>query len=349
VHRDIKPANILLENGVERVLITDFGLARAVDDASFTRSCFIAGTPEYMAPEQANGEFVDHRTDLFSLGSVLYALCTGQSPFRRETTMAVLRLICEGQCRRIREINPVIPDWLERIVERLHAKNPAERFQSAGEVAELLKQWLDYNEQPLLHPRPRYPSRRWNGFAYIPKRILNRAFWAAASTALLLITFFAVTEITGITNMTQRLADGNGSDASRPPNRVAVETQVGTSHTEQKPNRTATAQGDLFADRIGGLWEQVQGLQRAMSSGGVSELPPDAIAGVRSQLAELQAELPEYRRSAEQERLEHIGSAIDQLNQPSPRPENSGGIDAQLMEIDSGIEQLNQDLYRNFP
>ncbi len=106
VHRDIKPANILLENGKERVLITDFGLARAVDDASFTRSCFIAGTPEYMAPEQANGEFVDHRTDLFSLGSVMYALCTGQSPFRRETTMAVLRQICEGQCRPIREINP---------------------------------------------------------------------------------------------------------------------------------------------------------------------------------------------------------------------------------------------------
>ena len=78
VHRDIKPANILLENGVERVLITDFGLARAVDDASFTRSCFIAGTPEYMAPEQANGESVDHRIDLFSLGSVMYAMCTGQ-------------------------------------------------------------------------------------------------------------------------------------------------------------------------------------------------------------------------------------------------------------------------------
>src|SRR3972149_440185 len=105
VHRDIKPANILLENGKERVLITDFGLARAVDDASFTRSCFIIGTPEYMAPEQANGEFVDHRTDLFSLGSVMYALCAGQSPFRRETTMAVLRQICEGEYQAIRDIN----------------------------------------------------------------------------------------------------------------------------------------------------------------------------------------------------------------------------------------------------
>src|SRR5262249_48641709 len=76
IHRDIKPANILLENGFERVKITDFGLARAVDDASLTQSGVLAGTPMYMAPEQARGEALDHRADLFSLGSVLYALCT---------------------------------------------------------------------------------------------------------------------------------------------------------------------------------------------------------------------------------------------------------------------------------
>ena len=95
VHRDIKPANILLENGVERVRITDFGLARAVDDASQTQSGVIAGTPQYMAPEQARGEAVDARADLFSLGSVLYAMCTGHPPFRAETTLAVLRRICD--------------------------------------------------------------------------------------------------------------------------------------------------------------------------------------------------------------------------------------------------------------
>src|SRR5262249_12343089 len=72
IHRDIKPANILLENGIERVKISDFGLAHAVDEDSQVPSGFIAGTPAYMSPQQARGEQVDHRSDLYSLGTVLY-------------------------------------------------------------------------------------------------------------------------------------------------------------------------------------------------------------------------------------------------------------------------------------
>src|SRR3954470_30672 len=95
VHRDIKPANILLENGIERVKITDFGLARAVADASLTQSGVVAGTPPYMSPEQGRGEPVDQRADLFSLGSVLYAMCTGRPPFRADSSVAVLKRVCE--------------------------------------------------------------------------------------------------------------------------------------------------------------------------------------------------------------------------------------------------------------
>jgi len=161
VHRDVKPANILLENTVERVKITDFGLARAVDDASLTHSRFVAGTPQYMAPEQARGEAVDHRADLFSLGSVLYAMCTGHSPFRAESTLAVLRRISEDAPRPICQLNPEIPEWLCGIVERLLEKDPRDRFQSAGELAELLGQHLAHLQQPSavpMPPRARYRS-----------------------------------------------------------------------------------------------------------------------------------------------------------------------------------------------
>jgi WD40 repeat protein/serine/threonine protein kinase len=142
IHRDVKPANILLENGVERVRITDFGLARAVDDASLTQSGVIAGTPAYMSPEQANGARVDHRSDLFSLGSVLYALCTGHPPFRADTAMAVLRRVCDDTPRPIRDINPEIPEWLAAVIARLQAKDPGQRFATAAEVAALLSRRL---------------------------------------------------------------------------------------------------------------------------------------------------------------------------------------------------------------
>jgi regulation of enolase protein 1 (concanavalin A-like superfamily) len=142
VHRDIKPANILLENGVERVKISDFGLARSADDASVTQSGTVAGTPMYMSPEQANGEALDHRSDLFSLGSVLYVMCTGRPPFRATSTMAVMKRVCEDTPTPVQEVNPEIPDWLSDVITKLHAKKPGDRFQTAKEVAELLGQRL---------------------------------------------------------------------------------------------------------------------------------------------------------------------------------------------------------------
>ena len=154
VHRDVKPANILLADGVERVKLTDFGLARAADDASLTKTGIIAGTPQYMSPEQARGESVDQRSDLFSLGSVLYAMCTGRAPFRAETSYGVLRRVTDEEPRPIREINPDIPEWLCRIIARLMSKQPDDRFASAREVAELLEECLAHVQQPTAVPLP---------------------------------------------------------------------------------------------------------------------------------------------------------------------------------------------------
>ncbi|MCA9061849.1 MAG: serine/threonine protein kinase [Planctomycetaceae bacterium] len=154
VHRDVKPANILLERGVDRVVLTDFGLARASDDASLTRTGLIAGTPQYMSPEQARGELIDIRSDLFSLGSVMYAMATGRPPFRAETSYGILRRVVEEQPRAVTELNPEMPRWLERIIFRLLAKTPRDRFQTTQELAGVLERCLAHVRQPERNPLP---------------------------------------------------------------------------------------------------------------------------------------------------------------------------------------------------
>lgn len=138
IHRDIKPANILLEGGSQKVKITDFGLARAADDASISHSGVIAGTPMFMAPEQALGHQIDRRADLFSLGSVLYQMVSGRPPFRAPSTLAVLKRVVEESPRPIPQIVPETPPWLCDIISKLHAKNPDDRYQSARELADVL-------------------------------------------------------------------------------------------------------------------------------------------------------------------------------------------------------------------
>ncbi len=147
IHRDVKPANILLEAHASQpvgfgVKLTDFGLARAAEDVRLTQSGFVPGTPLYMAPEQARGEPIDHRADLFSLGSVLYAMCTGRPPFQGSAPYLVLKSVTEEQPTPISLINPEVPGWLVDIIDRLHAKRPEDRFQSAADVAEVLSRAL---------------------------------------------------------------------------------------------------------------------------------------------------------------------------------------------------------------
>lgn len=178
VHRDVKPANILLERGVERVMLTDFGLARAVDDATLTRSGLIAGTPHYMSPEQARGEGVDTRSDLFSLGSVLYAMTAGRPPFRAETAYGILRRVTDDAPRSIRELNPEIPDWFDGIVMRLLRKSADERFASADEIAQVLEDCLAHVLQPNAIPLPE--AARNLGLGKQPESIRKISILSAA-------------------------------------------------------------------------------------------------------------------------------------------------------------------------
>ncbi|HMO15929.1 MAG TPA: serine/threonine-protein kinase [Pirellulaceae bacterium] len=155
VHRDIKPANILLENDLSRAMITDFGLARAADDVAATQTGWLAGTPLYMSPEQAAGRDIDARSDLFSLGSVLYFLTTGRQPFRGESPLAVLRLIGESQPLAPHLVNADIPTEFSRTIMRLLEKDPRDRFGSAALLSEHLEQYLAHLQHPQTCPEPR--------------------------------------------------------------------------------------------------------------------------------------------------------------------------------------------------
>src|SRR5215471_7787554 len=191
IHRDIKPANILLENGVQRVKITDFGLARAAADAVLAEHGVIAGTPAYMAPCQARGEPPSERSDLFSLGAVLYIVCTGRPPFGGDTTPAVLKSVCEDTPRPIRSTRPDVPQGLCDLIDKLLAKDPRDRFGSAREVADLLTGQLARAQKALPPPSPSW--RRPLLFACLAVLLIGLAAFAA------------------VVKPWQRLAPGTGS------------------------------------------------------------------------------------------------------------------------------------------
>jgi formylglycine-generating enzyme required for sulfatase activity len=188
IHRDVKPANLLLERGGLRVKITDFGLARAADDASRTHSGVIAGTPMYMAPEQALGRPLDPRADLFSLGSVLYVMAAGRPPFRASGALAVLKRVAEDAPRPIREVIPEVPEWLCAIIAKLHAKDPADRYQTARELADVL---ADCEAQVAAHGRLRDFSRIPRG-TRPAARTFGRWKWAAAVLPVVALAAAAV-------------------------------------------------------------------------------------------------------------------------------------------------------------
>ena len=211
-HRDIKPSNVLLQNGIQRVQVTDFGLARATNDLDITRTGEVAGTPQYMSPEQAQGQLVDQRSDLFSLGSVMYAMCTGHSPFRASTPLASIRRVCDDEPRSLRENNPEIPNWLAAIIEKLLAKDPDDRFQSAAEVAELLSKCLSHLQDPGSTPFPGTipPLKRQPAKAARPQRP-----WLVAALILIAVgMMLGATEATGVTNVSGtvvRIVTGEGT------------------------------------------------------------------------------------------------------------------------------------------
>ena len=227
VHRDVKPANILLERGVDRALLTDFGLARAADDVAVTRSGIIAGTPQYMSPQQAQGLPIDARSDLFSLGSTLIAMATARPAFDGSTTYAVIHAITQHHPPSLRHENPEIPEWLDRYILTLIEKDPANRPPDAGTVAATLEKALAHVQQPTAFALPSVMTpaqpRHWRRQKHIAS----------------LLTLFAAAIVIAAT----------WRNATRPTKTTPVPTQQ-PSVSEHAPKVTPSRSIDQELDRL---------------------------------------------------------------------------------------------------
>src|SRR6516164_6470260 len=141
IHRDLKPHNIMLDkNG--RVYVMDFGIARSAYLPGMTQTGALIGTPEYMSPEQAKGEKLDERSDLFSLGVIFYELLAGNSPYYSDTPLATLWKRMQEKAKPLDEIDPTIPKPLSDIVAKALEIEPNDRFSSATEFAQHLESWI---------------------------------------------------------------------------------------------------------------------------------------------------------------------------------------------------------------
>jgi serine/threonine-protein kinase len=311
VHRDIKPANIMLENGIERVRITDFGLARAVGDASVTHSGAVAGTPQFMAPEQARGDAVDQRADLFSLGSTMYAMATGQAPFHGDSGLAVIRQVCDNSPRPICELNPDLPPWLDGIIRKLHAKDPAQRFQSAAEVADLLERCLAHVQKPDSFPLPSPARELARQVPSARSRLRHRAKWWVAG-----ITLAIATLTVGLYLVFGRVMIGNNSPDS---------DQSPEAGYKRAPRQQAEAYEleDNSPDEMGRLRERLKDFRQSLTAG------EEELSGVeaplelaRKRAVSIQRELAEDADPADpvQKQLETLRQQIARLREQIEGP-----------------------------
>ena len=182
IHRDVKPGNILLGRGVERAVLSDFGLAKVQSEATLTASGMIAGTPSYLSPEQASGGRIGPSGDLFSLGSVLWTMLTGEVPWAGLHPHAIVARIATGELPRPAEVSGKLPPWVWQLVDWLHQLDPQARPASAGELADLLNRCEQHMADPESNPLPQRlhtPAHR--------RPLVALRWWLAAAGGLLLV------------------------------------------------------------------------------------------------------------------------------------------------------------------
>lgn len=234
IHRDIKPANLWLEAPNGRVKILDFGLARGdKDDMGITQPGTILGTPSYMSPEQSRGEEADGRSDLFSLGCILYRLCTGRLPFSGPTVMSTLAALATKDPVPVAEVNPEIPPELAELAMRLLAKPREDRPASAQTVLQELQAILQQNSRP---PQPEVPA------ASAPPRRSSPWKWILAGSLAPICLILAFQVVI-------RIGQKDGSETKiEVPKGSTVTVEEKGKVVARLPNENATAKPTVVVD-----------------------------------------------------------------------------------------------------
>ena len=271
VHRDVKPANILLEETVDRVLISDFGLARTVDDATLTHTGVVAGTPHYMSPEQASGHTVDQRSDLFSLGSVIYFMCTGRPPFRAEHALAILNRICRDEHRPVEEVNSDVPAELADVIDQLLAKNSTDRFSDAFEAERSLENLLQ--EQQKGRAGRIYWRRVWRRRRRVVRRcVMILSVVAACITGGAVLSWWLMQPATQPVAQESRTQPVPEPRANATPEARSHEQQ--NSAEQALPNLSAEVfPPDAFASDIATVDGQLRAIETMWDSGSLTQNP----------------------------------------------------------------------------
>ncbi len=322
IHRDVKPGNILIERDVSRVMITDFGLARAVDDAGMTQTGWLAGTPHYMSPEQSRGDDLDPRSDLFSLGSLMYFLATGREPFRGDKPYAVIQKIINQQPTDAMALNADIPVALSDIIEKLLEKDPKNRFQTAGEVSHILEHYLAHLQQPKKTPAPKR--------ILTVRRKRRRSWIAAGIVSLVFVSLGAYFLVPGLFPAKPNGNSGTttNSVAERPAEIIgqrqpefAVQPAPSVA-TEPTVPPSLIFDDQAYSQQLDSLGQELDALENSFN-----QTTPFGFdrAGASDFSTSLQAEANQIEM--EIQRLEstfdsevQIRSLIDQINQGAKRP-----------------------------
>ena len=152
VHRDLKPQNVMVEEATGRVLVMDFGIARSIEQGGMTQTGALIGTPEYMSPEQVRGKEADARSDIFTLGIILYELLTGLMPYKAETALASMYKRTQERALPPIALNPEVPGFLSDLVSKCLEPEPQRRFQSTREIIHEFEAWRGGAERSALAP-----------------------------------------------------------------------------------------------------------------------------------------------------------------------------------------------------